>query len=200
MILVVENAAQAATSIWRPDYAPRILTGVLAPAMCERLIAIAESTGFNRSLIYGDDHAPADAPEVRSSDHAGIDPGEHREYYAVIARLIQNYNADHCRFAIGGLDALQVIRYRPGERFRLHTDIIGERGVLNRKISLILQLSDPRAYEGGELIFAESANVVVSRAQGGGCVFPAWIPHEVQPVKSGVRYSLVTWALGDYFR
>jgi PKHD-type hydroxylase len=200
MILAVENAAQAAEGIWRPDYAPGALTGVFTPEMCERLIAIAGKAGFSRSLVYGDDHAPSDDPEMRSSDSAGISPVEHREYYAVIARLIQQYNAEHCRFAISGLDALQVIRYRAGERFKLHTDLVGEKGVLNRKISLILQLSDPGAYEGGALIFAEKDNVPVSRAQGSGCIFPSWVPHEVHPVTSGVRYSLVTWAVGDYFR
>jgi PKHD-type hydroxylase len=200
MILIVEIAAQAATSIWRPDYAPGTRTGVFTPAMCERLVSIAESAGFSRSLVYGEDHAPSDDPGTRSSDSAGIDPVLHREYYAVVAKIIQTYNAERCRFAISGLDTLQVIRYRPGERFKLHSDIVGEQGVLNRKISLILQLSDPGAYEGGELIFAEKENVPISRAQGGGCIFPAWVPHEVHPVTSGVRYSLVTWAVGDYFR
>jgi len=195
----VESAAKSTAEAWRPDYAPGSLTGVFSPAMCERLIAIAESTGFSRSLVYGEDFGPSDDPELRSSDSAGISAVEHREYYAVVANLIQKYNAANCRFAISGLDVLQVIRYRPGERFKRHTDIIGEHGVLNRKISLILQLSDPASYEGGELIFAEKENVPVSRAQGGGCIFPAWVPHEVLPVTSGVRYSLVTWAVGDYF-
>ena len=196
----MESAAQSTAEVWRPDYAPGSLAGIFSPAMCERLISIAESAGFSRSLVYGPDHGPADAPGIRSSDSAAISPVEHREYYAVIAKLIQQYNAERWRFAISGLDALQVIRYRPGARFRLHSDIVGEGGVLNRKISLILQLSDPGAYEGGELIFAENDSVAVPRAQGGGCIFPSWVPHEVHPVTSGVRYSLVTWAVGDYFR
>ena len=43
-------------------------------------------------------------------------------------------------------------------------------------------------------------DVVVPRTQGGGCIFPSWVPHEVHPVTSGIRYSLVTWAVGELFR
>jgi PKHD-type hydroxylase len=194
----VESAVQSTANAWRPNYPPGILTGVLSSAMCNRLIAIAEKNGFARSLVYGPDHTPADAPEIRGSDSAGISPVEHREYYALIATLVQRYNDEHWRFAISGLDTLQVIRYRPGARFKMHSDIVGEGGTRNRKISLILQLSDPGAYEGGELVFPETGTV--SREQGWGCIFPAWVPHEVRPVTSGVRYSLVTWAVGSFFR
>jgi PKHD-type hydroxylase len=194
----VEVAAQPATDVWRPDYAPGTLVGVFTPAMCERVIAIAEGVGFGRSLVYGEKGAPADDPNVRSSDSARISAERHREYYAVIADVVRKYNTDHCRFSVTGLDALQVIRYRPGARFKMHSDVVGEVAGANRKISLILQLSDENDYTGGELVFADDS--VVPRTRGGGCIFPAWIPHEVLPVTSGLRYSLVTWAVGDCFR
>ena len=164
----MEGAARSIAAVWSPDYLPAILTRALTPAMCEPLIAIAESSGFARSLIYDEDGGAADEPGIRGSDTAEISAGQHREYYAVVADLVREYNHEHCRFAINGLDALQVV-----------------------------QLSDENSYEGGELVFG---NEVVARTRGGGCIFPSWTPHEVRVVTSGVRYSLVAWAVGDYFR
>lgn len=193
----MESVAESAAGVWRPDYVPGMLSGVLSRAMCERLIAIAETIGFERSLVYGAGYVATDAPEIRGSDSASIGTVDHREYYALVADIVRRYNAEHCRFAIGALDPIQVIRYRPGARFRLHTDI-GAADTAHRKISVILQLSDAGAYEGGDLELADKMQV--SRTQGDGCVFPSWVAHEVHAVTSGTRYSLVAWAVGDYFR
>lgn len=193
----MESVAQSAAEVWRPDYTPGMITGAMNRAMCERLVAIAEKIGFERSRVYGVGNVPADAPEIRGSDSASIGTVEHREYYALVADIVRRYNAEHCRFAIGALDPIQVIRYRPGARFKQHSDI-GAADTANRKVSVILQLSDPGAYEGGDLELTDG--MIVSRAQGDGCVFPSWLVHEVHAVTSGIRYSLVAWAIGDYFR
>ncbi len=31
-------------------------------------------------------------------------------------------------------------------------------------------------------------------------VFPSFMPHGVEPVTKGVRYSVVTWMVGPYFK
>ena len=193
----MERAAQRATDSWRPNYTPGLLIDVLSQPMCERLVSVAEAVGFKRSLIYGEGNAPLDSPEVRGSDSAMLSTEDHREYYALTADLFRKYNAENCRFTVNGLEPLQVIRYRPGACFKMHTDI-GAEGSAYRKISLILQLSDPGDYEGGELKVA--GDLTISRTQGSGCIFPSWVPHEVLPVTSGLRYSLVAWAVGELFR
>jgi predicted 2-oxoglutarate/Fe(II)-dependent dioxygenase YbiX len=39
----------------------------------------------------------------------------------------------------------------------------------------------------------------VSKALGGGCIFPSWVLHRVDAITRGTRYSLTTWANGTYF-
>ena len=73
-----------------------------------------------------------------------------------------------------------------------------------RKISMTLNLTDPKSYEGGNLKFdlgphVEGDRLKVcddSRSQGSLIVFPSFTYHCVTPVTSGTRYSLVLWLLG----
>jgi PKHD-type hydroxylase len=72
-----------------------------------------------------------------------------------------------------------------------------------RKLSLTLQLSDPKDYSGGELQFDMTVNkdrphreTLKNSPQGTIVVFPSFIEHTIKPVKKGVRYSLVNWSCG----
>ncbi len=71
----------------------------------------------------------------------------------------------------------------------------------DRKLSLVVQLSAPESYAGGKLEFdrdplAEGQFV----NQGDIIVFPSINRHRVTPVTAGLRYSLVTWAVGPRWK
>ena len=75
-----------------------------------------------------------------------------------------------------------------------------------RKLSMTLNLTDKTNYEGGNLEFDLGRHgnpQYVSpdvRTQGTIVVFPSFISHQITPVTSGTRYSLVLWALGEPFK
>lgn len=77
-----------------------------------------------------------------------------------------------------------------------------------RKISMTINLTDPGAYEGGNLKFdygphAEGERYHVCeeiRPRGSIIVFPSFIHHTVTPITKGTRYSLVVWNCGDPFK
>ena len=80
---------------------------------------------------------------------------------------------------------------------------------LTRKISVTINLSKPEYYEGGNLKFdfGHHNNDIERfyeckeiRPQGSIIVFPSFLYHQVTPVTSGNRYSLVMWCLGKPFR
>lgn len=82
-----------------------------------------------------------------------------------------------------------------------HADF-GPEGVSKfRKLTVIVQLSDESAYEGGDLYlqFHEKC-MPVSRKRGTVIVFPSFLLHSVAPVTKHVRNSLVTFAYGPPFR
>lgn len=71
-----------------------------------------------------------------------------------------------------------------------------------RKLSMVIQLSDPSEYEGGDLQFTEVENPVRDdlRKQGSIIVFPSYLQHAVTPVTKGRRYSLVLWISGPRWK
>ena len=78
---------------------------------------------------------------------------------------------------------------------------------LNRKISVTVNLTDKKNYKGGDLRFdfgAHSAKryhtITQAREQGSIIVFPSFLHHQVTPVTTGTRYSLVLWTLGPPFK
>jgi len=78
-----------------------------------------------------------------------------------------------------------------------------------RKLSVTVNLNGSDDYEGGNLRFdlgphkskeSRFVNCEEIKPQGSVVVFPSYIHHQVTPVKSGTRYSLVLWLLGKPFR
>lgn len=74
-----------------------------------------------------------------------------------------------------------------------------------RKLSVTVSLNDPSEYTGGNLRFDFGPHFEGKRyhtckeirPRGSVIVFPSHIQHQVTPVTSGTRYSLVAWNLGQ---
>ena len=74
-----------------------------------------------------------------------------------------------------------------------------------RKLSMTVNLSDPKDYKGGNLRFDFGPHAEKSRyhtcteirPRGSIIVFPSDRFHQVTPITSGLRYSLVMWSLGQ---
>jgi PKHD-type hydroxylase len=76
-----------------------------------------------------------------------------------------------------------------------------------RKLSVTVSLNDPNEYEGGNLQFDlgphrpdQYHTCLEIRPKGSVIVFPSHVHHQVTPVTSGTRYSLVAWSLGAPFK
>jgi|TARA_R110000824_G_scaffold400171_2_gene607122 PKHD-type hydroxylase len=87
-----------------------------------------------------------------------------------------------------------------GDFYDYHLDIDGSYGV-QRKISVVIQLSDPEDYEGGELeLKTSSSSYVAEKKKGTVLLFPSFCLHKVHPVTKGLRNSLVLWVSGMPFK
>lgn len=97
-------------------------------------------------------------------------------------------------------EGIQFTRYEsPGGKYDWHTDY--GPGMVRRKLSLTVQLTDPDEYEGGELELNPDGQVVtMDRVRGRAYAFPSYTLHRVKPMVTGIRHSLVVWVAGSPFK
>lgn len=132
----------------------------------------------------------------------------HQKYWNAVTRLNNLYFGAH----ITNLPPIQLTQYSEqyqGE-YKVHMDLdwIENRSLsaatnCQRKISAVVQLSDPNTYEGGNFEFEGIPDAppkkVISK-QGMMICFPSFVYHGVKPVTKGKRYSLVGWFEGPPWR
>lgn len=82
-----------------------------------------------------------------------------------------------------------LLRYKEGQFYVQHTDSFKSQ---QRSVSCSFMLNDD--YEGGEFAFFDR-EIVIKGSKGSIVMFPSnfMYPHEVMPVTSGTRYSIITW-------
>ena len=124
--------------------------------------------------------------------------------------LLSNYitisNNEFWNFElISSSESIQYTEYRNTDKghYTWHQDLLSK--TVNRKLSLVIQLSDPDEYEGGELQIsipkAEKNEIItVPKKKGYVVVFPSYLFHRVTPVTKGLRKSLVWWVGGVQFK
>jgi PKHD-type hydroxylase len=115
--------------------------------------------------------------------------------------LIANSKANW-GFEIDSCEQGQLGEYTPGGHYDWHADeeFFNKEKGKHRKVSLVMQLSDPDTYEGGDLLVGLKEEARALRQQGSIIVFPSEMQHKVTPVIKGTRYSIVLWASGPVMR
>ena len=121
-------------------------------------------------------------------------------------------------------ESMQYTQYGPGQFYSWHNDsglachykpasvgnrtegraqdFVNENTELVRKLSFVLQLSDPDDYEGGNLQLLDEAGKSYFAPRKRGCIilFDSRTQHRVLPVKSGLRKSIVGWTVGPRWK
>jgi PKHD-type hydroxylase len=93
----------------------------------------------------------------------------------------------------------QLTFYKQDSHYGWHQDC-GPKEFSNRKLSAVVQLSDPSTYHGGHLEFFGSQLNDSLREQGSITFFPSYQFHRVCPIIEGFRFSLVIWMSGNPYR
>jgi PKHD-type hydroxylase len=123
--------------------------------------------------------------------------------YVRMEEIVLRLNTEFFKYDLFGLvESFQYTVYdgAEGGHYNWHIDL-GAKNVEPRKISLSLQLSDPAAYEGCNLVLeAGDGPYAAERARGTIVAFPSYVLHRVTPIESGTRKSLVLWVGGPEFR
>lgn len=120
--------------------------------------------------------------------------------------LFQRSNNNAFGFDLSYFHEIQFTEYDSSYegKYDWHEDLtwpVTGRSAIHRKLSMVIQLTDPVEYEGGNLELKEEPPAVDELRQlGTVIVFPSFLEHRVVPVTKGTRYSLVSWYEGPKFR
>ena len=109
--------------------------------------------------------------------------------FAVASQAIQEYKKRFNETKIEQDSGYDLLKYKVGGFYNTHTDSFKDSP---RAVSCSFMLNDD--YEGGEFAFFDRE--LVYKLKKGSCImFPSnfMYPHEIMPVTSGTRYSIVTW-------
>jgi PKHD-type hydroxylase len=176
-------------------------TNVFTNQEIEKIIEIGESQPKIKGTTVGED-VSQQVSEYRVSDISWLSNNTKTNWlFDRIADLAIKANTEMWNFDIWDFqDDLQYTSYYGnGGHYDWHADL--GVGISNRKLSVVLQLSDPSEYEGGELQMNTGGNIInVPKEKGLICFFPSFVLHRVTPLSSGLRRSVVTWLCGANLR
>ncbi len=122
-------------------------------------------------------------------------------FFEKISSFVSKANAHHFHYSLTSIqEPTQLTNYK-SETFDTYAWHVDRGPGPTRKLSVVVQLSDPSEYDGGELqLLTRDDPEVILRKRGLVVIFPSFILHRVTPVTRGSRQSLVTWVSGPNFR
>ena len=176
------------------------MKGFLTPEECKRLESLAGD--LRRGTIGHDNNQNLDN-DIRRADIGWIEASEASAWlYERLWSAIPQVNERLFNYDIQWLEPLQYSVYRADDHggYAPHYDWGNDaRGI--RKLSFSIQLTEDKAYTGGDLVIwaGHPDPVVADREIGTITVFPSWMLHTVTPVEQGVRKSLVGWFEGPVY-
>ena len=172
----------------------------LTSADCARAVALAQQAGLRAGRLVGQVES-----HLRRADLAWVDDLPEAGWIMDrMVRVVADANRAAFDFALDDFaESAQIARYSAAGQghFDWHSDIGTGALAARRKLTIVVQLSDPADYQGGLLQIQPDSHVqTANQAQGSATVFPSFVLHRVTPVTQGTRWSLTLWAHGPAFR
>lgn len=179
-------------------------------SFCDSLIAEVKSQTLSVNNMAGE--------AGKLSTFATLTKATHPSTYARFWHLVCKANAQNFNYDITAPeDEAYVNKYsaasdkesvdgKEDDHRGWHVDGVlsdGDPRYLSRKLSLVVQLSDPATYKGGDLQFVSYHQPKPDSGyldRGTVIVFPAFNWHRVTPVTQGIRYSVAFFTHGPEFR
>ena len=201
-----------------PDFFARfglfVRPGFFDAATCHMLIGEVRRADRDPARVY---LRRSEAPEVDVASRKTAIAEVPERIDAVVTRPLEEIRPEierHFRLTLGAHQPIDFLVYGPGDYFGAHTDggaashPESQPTVLARQVSVVIFLNDasaetpapPGQFSGGELTFqllddprAKTAGFPLDAETGLLIAFRSELMHEVKPVLSGERYTVVTF-------
>lgn len=172
-----------------------------SPEECDRVLGLLKQYPLQDAVVQTNESLKY-AGEIRKSRVTFLPWVQELSWvFQRLASGVLEANKSLYNFNLAGFtEGLQLAEYANGAFFDWHQDS-GRDAFSIRKLSIVVQLTDGKSYEGGDLefIYSREAQRAV-RTRGALILFPSYVVHRVTPLTAGVRHSLVGWVSGPPFR
>tara|TARA_R100001463_G_scaffold116065_1_gene171333 strand:- start:940 stop:1524 length:585 start_codon:yes stop_codon:yes gene_type:complete len=177
----------------------------LSDEACDEIIKLGKENDLEEAGIYGaTKNDKLNMKNIRTTNVSWFPKGHFLE------SMLQGYatlaNLEAWNFIVTGKEKIQFGEYKKGGHYGWHTDSSLNPNVPFRKLSITVNLSHPKDYEGGNFEIKDPNGAALKmplgqvRKRGTVIVFPSFLQHQVTEVKRGTRYSLVQWYNGPEFK
>ena len=169
----------------KPDYA--FWNNLFTPEECDKIIQLGKDKLDFAKIFHK--HKNKD---IRKSKICWIRNNPDTKWiFAKLDPVIEELNHKYFNFDLTGLvEGLQLTYYpSPGGKYETHID--RSPGFIIRKLSGVVQLTDPKKYKGGDLnLYTGNINEPFkANKEHGTCIlFPSYTLHEVTSVTKGERW------------
>lgn len=163
------------------------------PEECARVRDVMRESPSESAMVYVDAEGTADE-NIRRTRSVNV-PRELRETIAAQLDGVRDRAAQHFGVELSSMEGPQFLIYRSGDFFTRHTDNHSG-GTTGRQVSFIAFLNSD--FEGGALKFYggvqdKPLELTLDPEEGLLLFFRSGWFHEVEPVTSGMRFTIVGW-------
>ena len=169
---------------------------------CDRIIEMGYSNGLEGATLIKETESNK---SIRSSNISWISDRDLLYHLYSLANTINSQEFGYDFYDFSMQESAQFTEYSSSieGKYGYHVDSYSGFPYKNRKLSMVLQLSDSNDYEGGNLEFynnAQDETIHDFRKKGTLIVFPSYILHRITKVTKGTRNSLVWWIEGPSWK
>ena len=170
---------------------------------CDAIIARAEHYAPAEATVGFAENLRSDTG-YRTSTIRWFDAFQEAKLVDRIMSFVRSSNRTNFGVDIDAPYEVQFTEYRATNKghYDWHQDVwLESTRPFARKLSVVLQLSAPQDYKGGEFeFFGVQCPGATFAERGSLLIFPSFLQHRVLPVTKGLRRSLVTWVEGPNWR
>lgn len=180
--------------------------GFLSDEEINQILAAPEWLNTDKAWLGGSSNSKEVNPNIRETSICWMSPNANNMHiWGKMSNVVSEINSQFFHFNLTGFyEPAQLGLYTAEKQshYGWHTDASAKDRKVPRKLSMVLMLSDPSEFEGGELeIKTESDSpITLEQKKGRAWFFPSYVLHRVTPVTKGVRRSLVLWVGGPEFK
>lgn len=168
---------------------------ILNTNACDMLIKTYTQEGIERL----DPYIGSDTIDRAVRDVQRVDLPTYKDIGGRLAAVGLSANFNRWKFDVNHSSQAEFLIYPSGGKYTTHIDTFLAPDRVCRKLTVLAFLNSD--FEGGRFYLnIGSDRVYPPQNPGTVIVFPSFIPHGVEEILSGVRYSVVCWMDGPWFR